>query len=427
MNDGQAALLTTDPHLLLARYREVRSALEAVAEPLSAEDMVVQSMPDASPTKWHLAHTAWFFEAFVLSDAALGPYAPFDSAFNYLFNSYYEAAGPRHPRPRRGLLTRPSVGEVFRYRAHVDAALAERLPRLDGPDLARLGPVVELGCHHEQQHLELALTDIKHAFAQNRLCPVYRELPPPTPEPIPDLHWLESGAGVRRIGHGGPGFAFDNECPAHRVFLEPFALACRPVTCGEYLAFMADGGYERPQWWLSDGWRARLENAWTAPLYWERRGEDWTIFTLGGTWPVNESEPVCHVSYYEADAYARWAGARLPTEAEWEIACAGQEPAGNLLEGGRLHPGAAGADGGPVTRAFGDVWEWTQSPYVPYPGYRPLAGALGEYNGKFMCNQMVLRGGSCVTPRSHIRTTYRNFFPPEARWQFTGLRLARSL
>jgi ergothioneine biosynthesis protein EgtB len=405
----------------------VRAATEALCAPLSPEDMAVQSMPDASPAKWHLAHTTWFFETFLLSDPALGDYQPFHPSFVYLFNSYYEAVGPRHPRPRRGLLTRPSAADVFRYRAHVDAAVAQRVARLDAIASARLQPVLELGLNHEQQHQELLLTDIKHAFAQNPLRPAYHDLPAARPASVPALRWVDFDAGLRRIGHAGDGFAFDNEGPRHRAFLEAFALAARPVTCGEYLEFMAAGGYERPQWWLSDGWRARQENGWTAPLYWEREESSWTIFTLGGTRPINPSEPVCHVSYYEADAYARWAGARLPTEAEWETACAELAPDGNLQESGRLHPAPAGSYDRPLAQAFGDVWEWTQSPYVPYPGYCPTAGALGEYNGKFMCNQMVLRGGSCVTPCSHIRPTYRNFFPPEARWQFTGLRLARSL
>jgi ergothioneine biosynthesis protein EgtB len=413
--------------LFLKRFGEVRSATEALCAPLSPEDMAVQSMPDASPAKWHLAHTTWFFETFVLADAAVDDYQPFHPFFTYLFNSYYEAVGPRHPRPQRGLLTRPSAADVLRYRAHVDAAIAGRLPRLDEAALARLRPVLELGLNHEQQHQELLLTDIKHAFAQNPLRPAYHELPALPPASVPALHWVEFDASLRRMGHAGNGFAFDNEGPRHRVFLEAFAIAARPVTCGEYLAFVSAGGYDRPKWWLSDGWRARQEHGWTAPLYWERQGTDWTVFTLGGPRPLNESEPVCHVSYYEADAYARWAGARLPTESEWETACAELIADGNLLESGRLHPAAARTDDGPLTQMFGDVWEWTQSPYVPYPGYQPPPGALGEYNGKFMCNQMVLRGGSCVTPRSHIRSSYRNFFPPEARWQFTGLRLARSL
>jgi ergothioneine biosynthesis protein EgtB len=304
--------------------------------------------------------------------------------------------------------------------------LAERLPKVSDVDFERLRPVIELGLNHEQQHTELAFTDVKHAFNQNPLRPAYRELPAPETANVTSVRWVPFEAGVRRIGHTGDGFAFDNEGPAHRVFLEPFALASRLVTCGEYLQFMADDGYSRPELWLSDGWAAKRQHAWDAPLYWEKQGDGWLVYTLGGMRPVVEAEPICHVSFYEADAFARWAGARLPTEAEWEVAAIEQPLAGNLLEQDRLHPIPLNVDE-TLVQLFGDVWEWTQSPYVPYPGYRPLAGALGEYNGKFMCNQMVLRGGSCVTPRSHIRPTYRNFFPPEARWQFTGLRLARSL
>jgi ergothioneine biosynthesis protein EgtB len=391
-------------------------------------------MPDASPGKWHLAHTSWFYETFVLSDPAFGEYEPFHSAFNYLFNSYYESVGDRHPRPKRGLLTRPSVDEVYRYRTHVDAAVAERLPRLKEADLQRLKPLIELGINHEQQHLELLLTDIKHAFGQNPLEPAYRGGRPPglpgSPRPgglgPQRTDWLPFDAAVFRIGHAGAGFAFDNEGPRHRVFLEPFALASRLVTCGEYLEFMADDGYRRPESWLSDGWAASQVHNWDSPLYWERHGDAWHQFTLDGMRPVDEREPVCHVSFYEADAFARWAGARLPTEAEWEAACGDRPVAGNLLEDNHLHPIPSAPDE-KLAQMFGDVWEWTQSPYGAYPGYRPPAGALGEYNGKFMCNQLVLRGGSCVTPRTHIRATYRNFFPPEARWQFTGVRLARTL
>jgi len=418
------------PAGLLARYRQVRAALQTAAAPLSPEDLVVQSMPDASPAKWHLAHTTWFFETFVLSDPAFGGHRPFHPKYGYLFNSYYEAVGDRHPRPKRGLLTRPSAEEVFRYRDHVDAIVAERLPRLAGSDFDRLRPVIELGLNHEQQHLELLFTDIKHAFAQNPLRPAYREHRPlaersgPVTRSVPAT-FVPFDPGVYHIGRVGDGFAFDNEGPPHRVFLEPFAIASWLVTCGEYLEFMSDDGYTRPELWLSDGWAARRLHGWEGPLHWEKDGDDWRVFTLTGIRPVDEAEPVCHLSFYEADAYARWAGARLPTEAEWEVAATGRRVAGNLLEQDRLHP-TPSQDDGPLAQLFGDVWEWTLSPYGPYPGYRPLAGALGEYNGKFMCNQMVLRGGSCVTPRSHIRPTYRNFFPPEARWQFTGLRLARS-
>jgi ergothioneine biosynthesis protein EgtB len=413
---------------LLNKYRQTRAALEAACKPLSAEDMLVQSMRDASPAKWHLAHTTWFFETFVLADAAFGNYQPFDSRFSFLFNSYYESVGARHPRPKRGLLSRPSVDEVFRYRKHVDDAIAERLPRLSTTDLARLGPIFELGINHEQQHLELLFTDIKHAFAQNPIRPAYRPSPPwrQDSDLVATVRWHNFDASVYRIGHFGDGFAFDNEGPAHRFFLEPFQIASRLVTCKEYLEFIADSGYGRPELWLADGWAAKELHQWTSPLYWEKDGDEWQVFTLDGMQLLEPSEPVCHVSFYEADAYARWADARLPTEQEWEVACGDRPVSGNLLDEGRLHPMPLTTDES-FAQLFGDVWEWTASAYGPYPGYRPTAGALGEYNGKFMCNQMVLRGGSCVTPRTHIRGTYRNFFPPETRWQFTGLRLARSV
>jgi ergothioneine biosynthesis protein EgtB len=421
-----------DPRELLGRYRQVRSALETACRPLSAEDMVVQSMPDASPAKWHLAHTTWFFETFVLTDPAFDDYRPFNHDFNFLFNSYYETVGARHPRPKRGLLTRPTVEEVFRYRKHVDDAIGERLERLSEADFGRLRPIIELGINHEQQHLELFFTDIKHALAQNPLKPAYRQCTPHAPREDrltrsvrSTLKWLSFEAGIHHIGYAGDGFAFDNEGPNHRVFLEPFQLASRLVTCGEFLEFIADVGYQRPELWLSDGWAARQQHQWESPLYWERDGSSWRIFTLEGMRPLNPDEPVCHLNFYEADAYARWANARLPTEQEWEVACKDRPIEGNLLEADRLHPSPVTTDES-LAQMFGDVWEWTQSAYSPYSGYRPAAGALGEYNGKFMCNQMVLRGGSCVTPRTHIRPTYRNFFPPEARWQFTGLRLARS-
>ncbi|HEX3146925.1 MAG TPA: ergothioneine biosynthesis protein EgtB [Gemmataceae bacterium] len=426
--------MSETPVTLLTRFRQTRAALEAAARPLSAEDLCVQSMPDASPAKWHLAHTSWFYETFVLNDPALANYKPFHPDFNYLFNSYYDAVGDRHPRAKRGLLTRPSAEDIDHYRAHVDTAMAEQLLKIRDADFARLKPIVELGINHEQQHLELLFTDIKHAFSQNPIRPIYREGRrgwSSTDDKSADrdatpLDWNAFDPNVYRIGNAGDRFAFDNEGPQHRVFLEPFAIASRLVTCDQYLAFMAEGGYERPELWLSDGWAAKRHYNWQAPLYWEKHIGGWHVFTLDGMRPLEIREPVCHVSYYEADAYARWAGERLPTEAEWEVACGDRPVAGNLLERDLLHP-APGASADGLDQMFGDVWEWTQSPYVPYAGYRPLAGAIGEYNGKFMCNQMVLRGGSCVTPTSHIRSTYRNFFPPEARWQFTGLRLARTV
>jgi len=403
-----------------ARLSAVRRATSALAAPLSPEDAMVQSMPDASPAKWHLAHTTWFFEAFVLARAERR-HRPFHERYAYLFNSYYEAVGPRQPRPARGLLSRPPLDEIRRYRAQVDERLQVVLPGLP-PELL---DVVELGIAHEEQHQELLLTDVKHAFASNPLRPAYAAgAAPASGRAAPPLAFLTRPGGTAETGAGPDGFAFDNERPRHAVLLAPHALASRPTTAGEWLAFMADGGYRRPELWLSDGWAAVQRNGWEAPLYWERDGDGWTTFTLGGMRPVDPAEAVAHVSFYEADAFARWSGARLPTEAEWERAAAGAQPDGTFVEDGRLHPAAApDADG--IVQMLGDVWEWTRSAYEPYPGFRPLPGALGEYNGKFMVSQLVLRGGSCATPRAHVRPTYRNFFPPDARWQFSGVRLAR--
>jgi ergothioneine biosynthesis protein EgtB len=405
-------------------YREVRALTEHLTAPLEPEDFVLQSMPDASPAKWHLAHTTWFFETFLLAEFLSG-YAPFDPAFSYLFNSYYNAVGQRHPRPRRGLISRPGVAEVFRYRAHVDAHMLRLL--VEQPDLPDLRPRLLVGLNHEQQHQELLLTDVKHAFSCNPLLPAYRREELPPPDEAPALRWIPFPGGLRHVGHVGEGFAFDNETPRHETFVPPFDLASRTVTNGEFLAFMADGGYDRPELWLSDGWDASRAHGWRAPLYWENRDGAWWQFTLRGPRAVCKHEPVCHLSYYEADAFARWAGARLPTEAEWEVVARACPLTGNTLDTGRLHPASAGDHPHLPSQMFGDVWEWTASPYVGYPGFRPLPGALGEYNGKFMVNQMVLRGGSCATPLSHLRPTYRNFFPPHARWQFTGLRLARDV
>jgi ergothioneine biosynthesis protein EgtB len=406
---------------LASRYRAVRAATEALAAPLSPEDCTAQSMPDASPVKWHLAHTSWFFETFVL-EAAVAGYRPLEPAYRVLFNSYYHSVGEQHFRPERGLLTRPGLAAVQAYRRHVDGRCLDLLQRGD------LSPaqeaVLELGLHHEQQHQELILTDVKHLLSRSPLQPGYRERPADRRGAAAALAWHAHPAGLREIGHGGPGFAFDNEGPRHRVFVHAFALASRAVTNGEYLAFMADRGYERPELWLSDGFAAVQREGWRAPLYWTQRGGGWQRFTLAGPRPVAPDEPVTHVSAYEADAFARWAGARLPTEAEWEVAAAGAPVAGNLAESERFEPAPAPAGPGPA-QLFGDVWEWTSSAYAAYPGYRPPPGALGEYNGKFMANQLVLRGGSCATPASHIRASYRNFFPPYARWQWSGIRLAR--
>jgi ergothioneine biosynthesis protein EgtB len=381
----------------LDRFRSVRSLTEQLAAPLSAEDQTVQSMPDASPTKWHLAHTTWFFETFVLRPRARG-YHVFDPAYEYLFNSYYEAVGPRHPRPQRGMITRPGVEEVLAYRGYVTQAMSELLVEDDGvPD-----HIVELGLHHEQQHQELILMDAKHLLSLNPSHPAYRVgMPAMVRDPEP-LRWIEFESGLAEIGHDGRGFAFDNEGPRHRAWVDAFALAMRPTNCGEYLAFIEDGGYRRPELWLSAGWDCVRQRGWEAPLYWERRGGTWMVFTLSGLQPLDPTVPVCHVSYFEAAAFAKWMAKRLPREAEWELA------AGAVLD-------------------TGQVWEWTASPYVAYPGYREPAGAIGEYNGKFMANQMVLRGGCSATPAGHVRPTYRNFFPPDARWMFGGIRLAEDL
>ena len=407
---------------LAERFAAIRAATAALAAPLSDEDCAIQSMPDASPVKWHLAHTTWFFETFLLEPRLAG-YRVYDPAFRTLFNSYYHAVGDRHPRPQRGLISRPSRAEVMSYRAHVEAALSDFLAGSDGD--AGLGALVELGLQHEQQHQELILTDVLHMLSCNPLQPAYLASGDVRRGDVAaPLAWVEFDGGLADIGHDGQGFAFDNELPRHREYLAPFALASRPVTNGEYLAFIADGGYQRPELWLSEGWDWVNAAGVGAPLYWRRSGGEWHRFTLRGLLPVDLAAPVCHVSLFEADACARWAGARLPTESEWEHAAARFPVHGRFVEDGSLLPRAA-ISRDPVGQMYGDVWQWTQSAYAPYPGYRPAAGALGEYNGKFMCNQYVLRGGSCATPRSHIRSTYRNFFPAAARWQFAGFRLAR--
>ena len=409
---------------LSASYRKVRRATERLCEPLSAEDCAIQSMDDASPAKWHLAHTSWFFETFVLQ-AEIEGYRPFHPAFRVLFNSYYNSMGEQHPRRERGLLTRPSLNHVLDYRAHVDKQMLPLLREEGRLSSARAG-VVELGLNHEQQHQELILTDVKHLLSKNPLRPAYRDCPEPPDVDTGPLAWTRFDSGLRWIGHGGWGFAFDNEAPRHRVFAAAFEIASRPVTHREFMDFVEDRGYERPELWLSDGWALVQDRGWRAPLYWGQGGDGWYAMTLSGRRALGAFEPVCHVSFYEADAFARWAGARLPTEAEWEIAASSAPLEGNFVESGLLHPAPTGMPTGSDPAAlFGDVWEWTRSAYTPYPGYRPPEGALGEYNGKFMSNQMVLRGGSCATPRSHIRPSYRNFFYPDARWQFSGLRLAR--
>ncbi len=415
---------TTDPEVLTTHFTRVRCASETLCQPLAIEDYGLQAMPDTSPPKWHLAHTTWFFETFLLKPFVPG-YETFHPQFEHLFNSYYQSIGEQFPRPQRGLLSRPTVDAVYRYRKHVDTAMATLLADTGAHDFSEIVRRTTLGCHHEQQHQELLLTDIKYNFSVNPLRPTYRDnLPPVSAAVAVPLNWSAHPGGIHEIGHDESGFAFDNETPRHRVYVQSYALASRLVTGGEYLAFMQADGYRRPEYWLADGWRTVCERGWQAPLYWERIDDRWWQFTLGGMRPVNEHEPVCHVSYYEADAYARFAGARLPTEPEWEIAAAAEPVTGNLRETGLLHPQPATV-GASAQQLFGDVWEWTQSAYAAYPGYHPPQGALGEYNGKFMANQMVLRGGSCVTPGDHVRASYRNFFYPPDRWQFSGIRLAQ--
>jgi len=404
---------------LLERFASTRSRTERLCAPLEPEDFVVSSMPDVSPTKWHLAHTSWFFETFLLQEYDTGYSSP-DPRYAYLFNSYYVQAGERHCRAQRGLVTRPTVGQVYAYRRHVNEAVAALCERIGNDPSHPAWSIIELGIHHEQQHQELLLTDIKHVFWMNPLRPAYSARSRPAVE-APALRWHEVEGGVHVIGHAGDEFAYDNEGPRHRVFLEPFRIASRLVSNGEFLEFVRDGGYRRPELWLSNGWSAVQEGSWSAPIYWEGRGDAWQEFTLAGDGPLELAAPVCHVSYYEADAFARWSGARLPTEAEWEVAARDLPVDGLFVEAGRFHPAVAREPG--VTQLYGDCWQWTQSAYTAYPGYVPAGGAIGEYNGKWMCDQWVLRGASCATPRSHARLTYRNFFPSDARWQFSGVRL----
>ncbi|GAB1594913.1 ergothioneine biosynthesis protein EgtB [Lysobacter claricitrinus] len=415
-----AEACSVDP--LAARFRAVRERSIDLAAPVSAEDAMVQSMPDASPTKWHLAHTTWFFETFVL--AALPGYRVVDTTWQVLFNSYYQSVGPQHARPMRGVLSRPSLAQVLDYRARVDARIADAFAR-DEFDVAQRQRI-ELGLQHEQQHQELLLTDILHALSCNPLRPAYRDDLPRSHANAGSLDWLRFDEAIVEIGvdrwpeHDA--FAFDLESPRHRTLVGAYALGTRPVTCGDYREFVRDGGYRSASLWLSDGWARVQDEQWQRPLYWL---DDDSTFGLGGVREIDAAAPVSHLSYYEADAFARWAGARLPTEAEWERAAQGLAVDGNFVESGRLQPAGNARDG--LRQMFGDVWEWTSSAFLPYPGFRAWDGALGEYNGKFMVGQQVLRGGSCASPRDHLRASYRNFFPPHARWQFTGLRLAKDL
>jgi len=408
------------PHALAQRLFATRKLTLDLAAPLSDADATIQPFPDASPAKWHLAHTTWFFETFLLEGQPR--YRPFDPAYRVLFNSYYNAVGEKHPRAERGLLSRPRLDEVLAYRRHVDDAMQALLATEKYED-----ELLELGLQHEQQHQELILTDLKHLLSRNPLKPAYQKQWPLTPIRAREPRWIAFEGDLVEIGHAGAGFAFDNEMPRHRVWLQPFEIASHPVTHGDFIRFIDDGGYRRPELWLAAGWDLVLARGWQAPLYWARREGRWHTFTLHGEVAVDPNTPICHASFFEAEAYARWAQARLPTEAEWEIAAQSAPRRGNFLESAALHPLASREDPaeGTLSQAFGDVWEWTRSEYGPYPGFRTAAGAVGEYNGKFMANQYVLRGGSCATPREHIRGSYRNFFPAEARWQFSGLRLAR--
>jgi ergothioneine biosynthesis protein EgtB len=409
---------------LIKAFLATRAQTEKLCETLETEDYVVQSVSDVSPPKWHLAHTTWFFENFVLDPNDSG-YERFHPMYHYLFNSYYNLAGKYHPRVKRGILSRPTVSQIYDYRKQVTESTASLLERANEELLQTLGDVVTLGINHEQQHQELLVTDIKHILWCNPLEPVYRErMIEPSQGPAP-LGWIESQGGLHEIGFEGDGFHFDNELPRHKTYLEDYRIANRLVTNGEYLEFIADGGYQRPELWLSDGWYTVNEERWDCPMYWEERDGEWWNFTLSGMRKVDPNEPVVHVSHYEADAFARWAGKRLPTEPEWEHAATGMPHEGNFVDDERYHPVPATLDGGEASKQFfGDVWEWTSSAYLPYPGFEPLPGAIGEYNGKFMSSQMVLRGGSCATPKNHIRDTYRNFFQPNLRWQFMGFRLA---
>ncbi|HUO43628.1 MAG TPA: ergothioneine biosynthesis protein EgtB [Burkholderiales bacterium] len=403
-----------------ARYLRTRARSAQLAAPLSEEDCGAQSMPDASPVKWHLAHTTWFFETFLLKRYE-PDFRPFHAAFEALFNSYYNSIGEQFPRPRRGLLTRPGLAEIHAYRRDADQRM-QRLLERRGED-AELRALAMLGIHHEQQHQELILTDVKHLLSMNPLQPAYGAPPAAFSSAADPLRWLDCAGGVVEIGHGGSAFCFDNELPRHKHYLQPYRLASRLTTNGEYLEFIAAGGYRDPAHWLSEGWDWVRAQQISAPLYWRDGGDGWHEFTLGGLAPLDPRRPVVHLSYFEADAYAHWRQARLPTEAEWERAAVTCRLDGNFADDNLFHPLPARGRG--LAQMFGDVWEWTQSSYAPYPGFRPATGALGEYNGKFMVNQYVLRGGSCATPRDHIRATYRNFFPASARWQFSGIRLAR--
>ncbi|MDX1585480.1 MAG: ergothioneine biosynthesis protein EgtB [Balneolaceae bacterium] len=420
---------TADRHSrehLIKRFKAIRKFSRQLTEPLEIEDYVVQAMENTSPTKWHLAHVSWFYETFLL-DKVYDDYESLHPQYAYIFNSYYLQTGEPLTRSKRGLLTRPTVREVFEFREYVNKEVLKFLENATEEQLEEFGPVIEIGNNHEQQHQELMITDFKYMFAQNPLRPAYKDLELPESNKVPPLEWVSFDEGVYRIGNEGDEFTYDNEHPRHRTFLEAFELSDRLITNREYMKFIEDDGYERSELWLDDGWATVNENGWNSPLYWTKKDGEWHYFTLSGMRKVDPNEPVTHVSYYEADAYARWAGARLATEAEWEVAAGDRPYNGNFVEEGHFHPRPLQDSKQGLKQMYGDVWEWTKSAYDAYPGYEPLPGALGEYNGKFMCSQYVLRGGSCATSETHIRKTYRNFFYPDARWQFNGIRLARTI
>ena len=411
---------------LIGRFNTTRKFSTYLTSPLVTEDYVIQSMPDVSPSKWHLAHVSWFFEAFVLSKA-IKDYQSLHPQYNYLFNSYYVQVGERWTRSIRGLLSRPTVEDVFRYRKYVDEQVNKFLESCSEELFNEYAPVIEIGINHEQQHQELILTDIKHVLSINPLHPVYREREIQSSDKALPINWISFNEGMYEIGSDGKEFCYDNETPRHKEFLQSFYLADRLVTNKEYLGFIEDGGYKKATLWLSDGFATVEKENWNAPLYWTKKDNEWWNFTLQGFRKVNPDEPVTHVSFYEADAFARWAGTRLPTEAEWEAASTGLKVKGNFVDDDKFHTVVLSENENGLKQMYGDVWEWTGSAYLGYPGYKPLPGALGEYNGKFMSGQMVLRGGSCATSLSHIRNTYRNFFPPFSRWQFMGIRLAKDV
>jgi len=421
----QVSDLSDHQGALFQRYNQVRKQTEQICAPLEIEDYVVQVSSFATPAKWHLAHTAWFFETLLLIPFAKD-YQPFHPLYGELFNSYYDTIGDYHPRPERGLLSRPTVKDVYQYRAYIDEHMEQLLTAREHSSFEEIAERTLLGLNHEQQHQELLLTDIKYNFAYSPLKPAYTNLPAPAKQSAEELSWVTFQGGLKQIGFDGQEFAYDNETPRHKVYIDDFELASRPVTNAEYMLFIEDAAYQDPDLWLSDAWKTIRQQKWQAPLYWEKQGGSWSTMTLAGMRPLELHAPVTHVSFYEAAAYARWSGKRLPSEAEWEIASQDLPIKGNFVESGLLQP-AASMQTTALKQMFGDVWEWTQSAYMPFPGYHQKRGPLGEYNGKFMSSQMVLRGGSCATPESHIRPTYRNFFYPQERWQYSGIRLAKDL